>query len=84
MAKKFSSVVGTVVSVTSAPIDFSDKGTEIAVKAPKIALAVDKHPEHDPGCGAEQWFHPLSSVQEPTIGKAVQHSFSGSELGRPR
>src|SRR5438876_1235900 len=81
MAKKFSSVVGTVVSVTSAPIDFADKGTEIAVKAPRIALAIDKHPEHDPGCGAEQWFHPLSSVQEPTIGKAVQHSFSGTELG---
>jgi len=81
MVKKLSSVVGTVVSVTSGPIDFTDRGTEIAVKAPRIALAVDKHPEHDPGCGAEQWFHPLASVQEPTIGKAVQHSFSGTELG---
>ena len=81
MAKKLSNVVGTVVSVTSGPIEFTDKGTEIAVKAPRIALAVDKHPEHDPGCGAEQWFHPLASVQQPTIGKALQHAFSGSDLG---
>ena len=81
MAKKLSNVVGTVVSVTSGPIEFTDKGTEIAVKAPRVALAVDKHPEHDPGCGAEQWFHPLASVQQPTIGKALQHAFSGSDLG---
>jgi hypothetical protein len=81
MVKKLSSVVGTVVNVTSAPIDFTDKGSDIAVKAPRIALTIDKHPEHDPGCGAEQWFHPLASVQEPTIGKAVQHAYSGSDLG---
>ncbi len=81
MAKKLSNVVGTVVSVTSAPIEFADKGTEIAVKAPRVALAVDKHPEHNPGCGAEQWFHPLASVQEATIGRAIQHSFNGSDLG---
>ena len=81
MAKKLSNVVGTVVSVTSAPIEFTDRGTEIAVKAPRVALSVDKHPEHDPGCGAEQWFHPLASVQQPTIGRALQHAFSGSDLG---
>ena len=81
MAKKLSNVVGTIVSVTSAPIDFTDQGMEIAVKAPRVALSVDKHPEHDPGCGAEQWFHPLASVQQPTIGRALQHAFSGSDLG---
>src|SRR5262249_446018 len=81
MVKKLSGVVGTVVNVTSGPIDFAEKGTDIAVKAPRIALTVDKHPEHDPGCGAEQWFHPLSSVQQPIIGKAVQHAYSGQDLG---
>jgi hypothetical protein len=81
MVKKLSGVVGTVVNVTSGPIDFAEKGSDIAVKAPRIALTVDKHPEHDPGCGAEQWFHPLSSVQQPTIGKAVQHAYSGQDLG---
>jgi hypothetical protein len=81
MVKKLTNVVGTVVNVTSGPIEFAEKGTDIAVKAPRIALTVDKHPEHDPGCGAEQWFHPLSLVQQPTIGKAVQHAYSGQDLG---
>ena len=81
MVKKLTNVVGTVVNVTSGPIEFTDKGSDIAVKAPRIALTVDKHPEHDPGCGAEQWFHPLASVQQPTIGKAVQHAYSGQDLG---
>ena len=81
MVKKLTNVVGTVVNVTSGPIEFTDKGTDIAVKAPRIALTVDKHPEHDPGCGAEQWFHPLALVQQPTIGKAVQHAYSGQDLG---
>ena len=81
MVKKLTNVVGTVVNVTSAPIEFADRGSDIAVKAPRIALTVDKHPEHDPGCGAEQWFHPLALVQQPTIGKAVQHAYSGQDLG---
>jgi hypothetical protein len=81
MVKKLTNVVGTVVNVTSGPIEFTDKGSDIAVKAPRIALTVDKHPEHDPGCGAEQWFHPLALVQQPTIGKAVQHAYSGQDLG---
>jgi hypothetical protein len=28
-----------------------------------------------------QWFHPLSSVADATIGIADQHSFSGTGLG---
>ena len=81
MVKKLTNVVGTVVNVAAGPIDFADRGSDIAVKAPRIALTVDKHPEHDPGCGAEQWFHPLALVQQPTIGKAVQHAYSGQDLG---
>jgi hypothetical protein len=81
MVKQMSKVTGTVVTVASAPIEFSDNAHEIAVTAPKIALAIDKHPEHAPGCGAEQWFHPLASLNESTIGMAKQHSFNGPELG---
>jgi hypothetical protein len=81
MAKDLSSVTGTIVSVSSAPIQFTDKGMEISVAAPEIKLAVDKHAEHNPGCGAEQWFHPLASVDHSTIGMAKEHSFSGSTLG---
>jgi len=82
MAKKLSGdLMGTIVSVASVPIEFADNGHEITLAAPKIALNVGKHAEHNAGCGAEQWFHPLASVMDPTIGMTNQNSFSGPELG---
>jgi hypothetical protein len=81
MAHELSNVIGTVVSVTPAPIQFADKGTEISVAAPQVALAVGKHLSHDPTCGAQQWFQPLASVDNATVGVAEQHSFTGSGLG---
>ena len=82
MAKKLSGdLMGTIVSIKPAPIQFTDRGHEIVVTAPKIALNVGKHAEHNAGCGAEQWFHPLASVTDPTIGMTNENSFSGSELG---
>ena len=82
MAKKLSGdLMGTIVSIQSVPIQFADQGHEIAVTAPKIALNVGKHAEHNAGCGAEQWFHPLASVTDATIGMTNENSFSGSELG---
>jgi hypothetical protein len=82
MAKKLSGdLMGTIVSVASAAIQFADTGHEITVDTPKIALNVGKHAEHNAGCGAEQWFHPLASVNDPTIGTTNENSFSGSELG---
>ena len=82
MAKELSSgIMGTIVSVTAAPIQFADKGEEIAVTAPQVALNIGKHADHNPGCGAEQWFHPLASVNDPTIGMTKENTFSGSDLG---
>jgi hypothetical protein len=81
MAKELSSVMGTIVSVTPAPIQFADRHDEIAVSAPKVALNIGKHTEHGPACGAQQWFHPLATVDNPTIGTTNEHSFNGSELG---
>jgi hypothetical protein len=82
MAQKLSGdLMGTIVSIASAPIQFADTGHEITVDTPKIALNVGKHAEHNAGCGAEQWFHPLTSVNEATIGTTNENSFSGSELG---
>ncbi len=74
-------VVGTIVQVTAAPIAFADHGSEIAVSAPEVALEVNKHMTHDPTCGAQQWFHPLASVEHATIGVADQHLFTGNSLG---
>jgi hypothetical protein len=81
MVKELSSVTGTIVSVMSAPIQFSDSGMEISVAAPEFKLAIDKHAEHNPGCGAEQWFHPLASLDKSTVGMAKEHAFTGSSLG---
>ena len=82
MAKKLSGdLMGTIVSIKSTPIHFADQGHAIAVTAPKIAMNVGKHAEHNAGCGAEQWFHPLASLTDATIGMTNENSFSGSELG---
>ena len=82
MAKKLSGdLMGTIISISPSPIQFADKGHEIDVTAPKIALNVGKHAEHNAGCGAELWFHPLASVTDATIGLTNENSFTGSELG---
>jgi hypothetical protein len=73
--------VGTVVSVTSTPIQFTDQDHAVHVAAGQVALDVSKHIPHDPTCGAMQWFHPLSSIEDATIGIADQNSFSGTGLG---
>ena len=74
-------LVGTIVQVTSAPVQFADHGSEIQVSAGQVSLDVNKHITHDPTCGAMQWFHPLASVDAAEIGVASQHVFTGSALG---
>jgi hypothetical protein len=82
MANELSNgLVGTIVQVTPAPIQFADHGSEIQVSAPQIALDVNKHLTHDPTCGAMLWFHPLAQVDESTVGVAAQHMFTGAALG---
>jgi len=73
--------VGSVVSVTAAPIQFADSDHAVHVAAGQVELDVNKHVPHDPSCGAQQWFHPLASVSDATVGVADQHSFSGTGLG---
>jgi hypothetical protein len=74
-------LVGTIVQVSAAPIQFADHGSEIQVSAGPATLDVNKHMTHDPTCGAMQWFHPLAVVDDATIGVAAQHVFTGSALG---
>ena len=74
-------LVGTIVQVSAAPIQFADHGSEIQVSAGPATLDVNKHMTHDPTCGAMQWFHPLAVVDDATIGVAAQHVFTGSVLG---
>src|SRR3984893_17871134 len=74
-------LVGTIVQVTAAPIQFADHGSEIQVSAGPASLDLNKHLTHDATCGAMQWFHPLASVDEAAVGVASQHMFTGSALG---
>ena len=82
MANELSNgIVGTIVSVTPSPIQFTDHGSEIEVSAGQVALDVNKHLTHDPTCGAMQWFHPLAQVDGAAMGVADRHFFTGSALG---
>ena len=77
-------LVGTIVGVTPPSIDFTDRGKAIHVAAGssrEVALDVSKNMTHDPSCGAMQWFHPLASVDQATIGVAEQNAFTGTALG---
>src|SRR4029453_11296102 len=51
MAHELSKAIRPVIRLTPAPIQFPDKGSEIAVAAPQVARAVGKHISHDPTCG---------------------------------
>lgn len=74
-------VVKDVVSVTAAPITYWSDAERIAIAAPQVQLTVNKAMTHDPSCGAMQWFRPLTTIQQGTMGVAEAHAFSGSALG---
>ena len=74
-------VVGEIVSVTPAQITYAGDKDRIAVSAPNVQLTVNKQLKHDPSCGAMQWFRPLTTVRQGTLGVAEAHAFSGSALG---
>jgi hypothetical protein len=82
MARELSKgVIREVVSVTPAQITYSDDKDRIAIASPDVQLTVNKALKHDPSCGAMQWFRPLTTVQQGTMGVAEAHAFSGSALG---
>jgi hypothetical protein len=74
-------VIRDVVSVTPASITYWGDEDRIAVAAPGVQLTVSKKLTHDPSCGAMQWFRPLTTVQQGSLGVAETHAFSGSALG---
>lgn len=74
-------LVGTVVQVTPAPIQFSEDNHAVRVAAGPATLDVSKHMSHDISCGGMQWFQPLASTASSTMGTAERHSFMGSSLG---
>jgi hypothetical protein len=82
MAREFSrGVISDVVSVKPATISYWDDKDRIAIAAPEVQLTINKVLKHDPSCGAMQWFRPLTTIQQGTMGVAEAHAFSGSSLG---
>ncbi len=73
--------VGTVVNVTSAPIQFTETEQGVRVATNQIKLGVSKHMDHDPTCGSMQWFAPLATLTEATMSQTEEHSFTGPSLG---
>jgi hypothetical protein len=83
MAKRLSNgVVGNIVELTPASIQFVDQGDAIRVAAKSVRLTVAKEMTHDPTCGGKQWFHPLSDIDGiAAMGTTTENAFSGSTLG---
>jgi len=82
MARQHSNgMVSKVVEVSALPIQFVDQPDTIRVAATSLRLTVAKEMDHDPGCGARQWFHPLAEVSNPAMGTTDENAFSGTALG---
>lgn len=74
-------LVQTVVDVQAAPIRFANDAKQIHVAAGDAELQVTKALVHSPSCGAMQWFHPFSVVDEASMGMTDADAYSGDALG---
>jgi len=81
LANDMTKRIGTIVSVTPAPITFADAGQSIHVATSNIALDVTKEISHDPTCGAQQWFSPLAATDHAHMAQTDQNVFTGASLG---
>jgi hypothetical protein len=74
-------MVSQVVDLTPTAIEFADDPGVIRVAANSVRLTVQKQINHDPSCGARQWFHPFADVSDSAMGTTTENAFSGSALG---
>ena len=74
-------MVGNVVEVSPAPIQFVTGDSDIRVATKNVRLTVRKAIEHTATCGNKKWFSPLSTVNEAEMGTTAENVFSGASLG---
>jgi hypothetical protein len=74
-------LVSEIVEVRAVPIAFAREGSAVRVAAGDAKLDVSTPVQHDPSCGATQWFRPLGAVEQASVGLARLHAFGGRELG---
>lgn len=73
-------LISEVVSVEPVAIRFDDSADTVSVAAGLAQLTVKKGIEHGPACGAMKWFTPFTRVDNPALGTALAHTFTGREL----
>jgi len=74
-------LVSDIVEVKAVPIAFTRSASEVEVEAGEAVLSVSTKFEHDPNCGAEQWYSPLASMSDVSLGVTKQTAWSGTSLG---
>jgi hypothetical protein len=74
-------LVSDVVELESVPISFTRDARAVRVSAGEARLDVSTKFEHDPNCGAMQWYSPLAAMQNPSIGVTRTIDYSGAALG---
>ena len=70
-----------VIDVKAVPIAFTRNADRLTVKAGEASLDVATQVDHSPTCGAIQWFTPLATTTQSTLGHTTSEVWSGSALG---
>jgi hypothetical protein len=74
-------MLADVVDVKAVPIAFTRNADRLTVKAGEASLDVATQIDHSPTCGAIQWFTPLATTTQSTLGHTTSEVWSGSALG---
>ena len=75
------SMLRDVIEVKAVPISFSRDAVGLVVSAGEASLDVATKMDHSPTCGAIQWYQPLATMTESTLGHTKSEAWSGSALG---
>ena len=70
-----------VVEVKAVPITFVGGADTVRVSAGDAVVAVTKRFDHDPNCGAQQWYSPLASMTDAASGVTNMTGYAGGSLG---
>lgn len=74
-------LVSDVVEVKAVPVVFRREADRVTVVAGDAGLSVSTTLEHDPSCGAMQWFSPLAATRDASLGVTRTTGYWGQALG---
>jgi len=70
-----------VVELKPVRISFTRDAGAVRVSAGEARLDVSTKFEHDPSCGAMQWYSPLAAMEDSSLGVTRRIDYSGASLG---